>query len=282
VEVAAAAGKSVFCEKPLALTLEEADRMIDATQRNDVALGVDYVMRFQPAYRFLEGLAASALAGNVRSISFQNFAQHLPAGHWFWNREQSGGILVEHGVHFFDSYGRIAGLPVKCAALQPSRESIEVAVWYKAAPEIPDGAARTAVGRYYHEFAFPGEMEYAQGVVMFDRGRLEIRGWIPTSLSGAVEGDARQLRQVGSEAGVDLTVAPDGRVARFDASFPHRQEQYASAVLAGMRDVILRHRDPAHQMTVSVEDARRSLDVALAAQRSADAEAPEAFWRYTD
>src|SRR5436189_1679752 len=44
------AGKSVFCEKPLALSLREADEMLDAAPRSGGSIGVDYVLRHHPAF----------------------------------------------------------------------------------------------------------------------------------------------------------------------------------------------------------------------------------------
>jgi len=47
---AADAGKNVFCEKPMALSLDEADRMIEAVERNGVKGMVGHVIRFWPEY----------------------------------------------------------------------------------------------------------------------------------------------------------------------------------------------------------------------------------------
>ena len=46
------------------------------------------------------------MLGEVLHGSFENYAsdENLPAEHWFWDRAKSGGIFVEHGVHFFDLF----------------------------------------------------------------------------------------------------------------------------------------------------------------------------------
>ena len=47
-----------------------------------------------------------------------------PGDHWMWDTEKSGGILrAEHGVHFFDAYGQIAGAPEKIWANAPRKEA---------------------------------------------------------------------------------------------------------------------------------------------------------------
>ena len=49
--LAAGAGKHIFCEKPMALTLEECDSMAAAAQRAGVTFQVGFVRRFQPEFR---------------------------------------------------------------------------------------------------------------------------------------------------------------------------------------------------------------------------------------
>lgn len=257
VESALNAGKSVFCEKPLALSLEEADGMIALAQTRGVALGVNYVMRHLPAYRLLEQLSASELFGHLRTISFQNFAQSLPPGHWFWDQQLSGGIFVEHGVHFFDAYGRIAGAWELVTASTPRPEAVEAHVAYRS------GVA----ARYYHEFAFPGAVERTLGTSFFERGYVEIEGWIPTRLSGAVVVPAASLQALGGEAS-GLTLTPDPLATRFSIDYPDRTAAYRMAVVTGMRDIVRRHRDDSHTVTVPIEDARESLGLALACRHA--------------
>lgn len=252
------AGKSVFCEKPLALSLSEADAMIQAARTAGTALGVNYVMRFQPAYRTLEALATSGLMGRLRTISFQNFAQALAPDHWFWDRAKSGGIFVEHGVHFLDAYSRIAGAASSVSGAVPRREAVDAAVNY----------AEGVFGRFYHEFAFPLQVERSLGTAFFEQGFVEIEGWIPTRLSGAV------LLPSGDLPGelmpdLPLSIEREGDVVRFQQRNPHRQESYEAGIIAGMRELVHKHRDPKYRMTVPVEDARSSLALALACQEAA-------------
>ena len=253
------AGKSVFCEKPLALTLDEADAMIAAARERGVALGIDYVMRHLPAYRLLEACAASELFGALRTVSFQNFAQAVPRGHWFWDRAKSGGILVEHGVHFFDAYGRLAGRPAQVQATTPRAEAVDVLVRYESG----------VVGRFYHEFAFPREVERAEGISFFDHGYVQIEGWIPVRVHGRVLAPPERVDEIGRRLRLAMHVSQDTATG-FTVSFPDRDRSYGDAIVAGMREMIRRHRDPSFAMTVSAEDGRASLELALTARRAAD------------
>jgi predicted dehydrogenase len=256
-----AAGKSVFCEKPLALTVAEADEMIHGAEQAGVGLGVDYVMRYQPAYRFLAELAASRSVGSARSISFQNFAQAVPPGHWFWDRSASGGILVEHGVHFFDAYGLVAGPVDRVAGRQPRAGAVDVTVWYRSG----------AIGRYYHEFGFLRDVEYASGVVLFEGGHVMIEGWIPTRVVGTLQISPDIVAEIARSCDFAPEIVKDGDVTHFRACFPDRSGQYRSAVVAGMRDLVHRHRHPHHRLVVTAYDARASLAIALAGQQACDA-----------
>lgn len=258
IEAAFDAGKSVFCEKPLALSLPDADAMIAQAAARDLALSVNYVMRYQPAYVLLERLASSGLVGSLRTISFQNFAQLVPPGHWFWDRAKSGGIFVEHGVHFFDAYARVAGSPLEIHGTAPRLEAVDVTIWY----------AGGALGRFYHEFAFPHALEQTLGISLFERGSVEIEGWIPERMSGSVLASSEEVRAVAEDTGINVHITED-TATRFAASFPNRQASYRAAILSGMRDVLRRHRDPSYQMMVTPADARASLALALAAQEAA-------------
>jgi predicted dehydrogenase len=252
------AGKSVFCEKPLALSLREAGEILDAARLAGRSVGVDYVLRHHPAFEFVARLSACALFGPLRTFSLQNFAQVLPCDHWMWDAEKSGGILVEHGVHFFDAYGQIAGAPEEVWGSAPRKEAVEVTVRYVSG----------AVGRFYHEFAWPQKVERTHGIMFFERGYVEIDGWIPERVHGRVDAPAAALEAVVRPLCPSLGVREDSGASSFDVRFPDRQAAYRSAIVDGMRDLIAKHRGPSHRMVVSEHDALDSLSLALAARRA--------------
>jgi predicted dehydrogenase len=254
------AGKSVFCEKPLALSLREADEMLDAARLAGRAVGVDYVLRHHPAFDVVARLSASGLLGPLRTFSLQNFAQVLPDDHWMWDTEKSGGILVEHGVHFFDAYGQIAGVPEEAWGSAPRKEAVEVTVRY----------AGGAIGRYYHEFAWPRQVERTHGIMFFAHGYVEIDGWIPECVRGRVHAPAAALDDVVRPLCPSLELREDSGAVSFELRFRDRQAAYRSAIADGMRDVVARHRRPSHHMVVSAHDARESLALALGARRAVE------------
>jgi hypothetical protein len=125
-----------------------------------------------------------------------------------------------------------------------------------------------AIGRYYHEFAWPQQVERTHGIVAFERGYVEIDGWIPERVSGRVQAPAAALESVVRPLCASLELREDSGAVSFDVRFPDRQSAYRSAIADGMRDVVARHRTPSHRMVVSPHDARESLALALAARRA--------------
>jgi predicted dehydrogenase len=249
-------------KKPLALTLVEADEIIAHAPTTGTALGVNYVMRHHPAYEVLYQIASTGLFGALRTISFQNFAQYVPPSHWFWDRAQSGGILVEHGVHFFDAFELLAGGPTQVWGHIPRRDAVEVSL----------GHDTGVLTRYYHEFAFPKEVERATGTIFFEHGFLELDGWIPERIYGRATGPSSRMNGVLQRLSYPVSVRGK-EVTVLEATFGDREASYQAAIVTGMRDLIARHRDPAHRMKVTAEQGRASLAVAIAAQQAADTEA---------
>jgi len=100
------AGKHVICEKPLALTPQQADELIAIARRNDRLLVANLMQRYNPLFDIVRQLIERQLLGPLLHGYFENYAsdENLPPEHWFWDRAKSGGIFVEHGVHFFDLF----------------------------------------------------------------------------------------------------------------------------------------------------------------------------------
>src|SRR5437763_10514813 len=73
VIAAAEAGKAIFCEKPLALTLEENHRVLEAVARAQVPLQVGFMRRFDAAYQKAKALIADGRIG--RPITFQSIGR---------------------------------------------------------------------------------------------------------------------------------------------------------------------------------------------------------------
>jgi predicted dehydrogenase len=109
---AAAAGKHVFCEKPMALSLADCDEMIAACDRTAVKLMVGHSMRLYPLTKRLLEMAASGDLGAplfaFGSYFFSGFNQR-DSGIWHLDRANSGGVLFHMGIHHIDLLNAMIG-----------------------------------------------------------------------------------------------------------------------------------------------------------------------------
>jgi myo-inositol 2-dehydrogenase / D-chiro-inositol 1-dehydrogenase len=93
------AGKHVICEKPLCVTLDEADRMIEACQNNGVLLLYAEELFFTPKYLKAKEMADAGAFGKVHLIK-QSEKHFGPHSEWFWDVKRSGGgALLDLGCH---------------------------------------------------------------------------------------------------------------------------------------------------------------------------------------
>jgi predicted dehydrogenase len=106
VTAAAKAGKHVFCEKPLGLTLASAARSIEACRHAGVVLGIGHERRFEPAMRRLKELVGSGALGTIlhaeADFSHDKIA-NVAADNWRRNTaECPAGGMTGGGIHLTD------------------------------------------------------------------------------------------------------------------------------------------------------------------------------------
>ncbi|HEV2123607.1 MAG TPA: Gfo/Idh/MocA family oxidoreductase [Chloroflexota bacterium] len=112
---AIAAGKHVFCEKPMALTLAECDEMIGAARRADRKLMVGQVLRLITVFSEVRRLVAEGLIGQPRAMRVLRCSGHSPGktgpwgASWRSKRANTGGMLFEINVHEFDFMRAVMG-----------------------------------------------------------------------------------------------------------------------------------------------------------------------------
>jgi len=108
VLAAAAAGKHVFCEKPMALSVADCDRMIAAAQNAGVKLMVGQVLRLIPGFSKARELVQSGEFGKPLAIAIERSSFWRPRA---WRREYqpTGGVLFEINAHEIDYMRAILG-----------------------------------------------------------------------------------------------------------------------------------------------------------------------------
>ncbi len=144
---AADAGKHVLCEKPLALSLAEADTMVAACARAGVVLMYAENLLFAPMYTRLRDLAGRGSAGEPFLVK-QAQCHGGPYSPWFWDVDRAGGgVLMDMGCH-----------------------SIHTICWTMG--DWPEAVTAT-LGRYAHAEKTRGE-DHATVLLHFKGGRLGI------------------------------------------------------------------------------------------------------------
>jgi myo-inositol 2-dehydrogenase/D-chiro-inositol 1-dehydrogenase len=100
---AARAGKQIFCEKPMALTVAECDAMIAAARASGVILQIGQMQRLVPLLDEVNGLVKAGAIGRPVSLLIQrhDLLQRQP-GSWLQRRAQVGGVLHQSSVHELD------------------------------------------------------------------------------------------------------------------------------------------------------------------------------------
>lgn len=101
---AAKAGKHIFCEKPMAPTLEECDRMIQAAKEAGVKLMISQVLRFFPVFQETIRLVSSGVIGEPRAVRIARTggAKGIFESGWRTKYAHTGGILMEINAHELD------------------------------------------------------------------------------------------------------------------------------------------------------------------------------------
>jgi predicted dehydrogenase len=169
----AKAGKQVFTEKPIAMTMADVDRMIDACHKAKVILQVGFVRRFDDDWLKFKELVLSGVIGRPvmwRSVS----AGHMPVK-WFIDEKIGGGPFIDGCIHNFDfglfTFGKadqaIASLR-RFRADTTSLDSGTAIVKYKSGDEIMCawswGLPQGCSSKFFHDAIGPaGVLNFASG-----------------------------------------------------------------------------------------------------------------------
>lgn len=296
------AGRHVFCEKPLATDADDAAALVETVERTGRVLVVDHVLRYNPLLRALTRLEGDLL-GRVQRFCFENDAadEDLHDGHWFWDRARSGGILVEHGVHFFDAAAMLVGRPAtSVVAAAAHREHGPADLVSATAHHGPH-----ALATHTHSFTHAHRCE--RQLMRLDYGAAEARveGWIPveavlevwTDDAGAAVAEALPSRaaellevpgfRLPPQAEIAVEVSRDAgppcaRGRGRDLRLPHHARirltlggpaakpvAYAESVRAAMTDLV-RCVDTGRSPVSGVQQGADAVAVALAATEAAD------------
>jgi predicted dehydrogenase len=176
------AGKHVICEKPAALDPSHAVELYELAVKKGLLYVVNLMQRYNPLYRKVSKLIESKLLGEFLHGYFENYAsdERLSPGHWMWNPEISGGIFIEHAVHFFDMFEGWLGKGTIISSQKIKRQGIDRIIFSRV-----QTVARYAGGivNLYHGFDQPGRMDRQELRLQFERGEVTLHEWVPVRLN---------------------------------------------------------------------------------------------------
>ena len=122
VVLAAKNNKAIFCEKPISMTLEDADEMVNECDKRGVIFSIGFVRRFDNGWGKFKEIILSGKIG--RPVVWRNFMiTSAPSSLWYMDKEKGGGPFIDGCVHNYDfaryvfgDINRVAGLPIKIKA----------------------------------------------------------------------------------------------------------------------------------------------------------------------
>jgi len=101
-------GINVICEKPMALTVADCKRMVEARDKSGKELMIAQCIRFWPEYEYLEECIKTNKYGKLNSMIMERVGSY-PYSEWFLDHKRSGGALIDLHVHDMDWANYIFG-----------------------------------------------------------------------------------------------------------------------------------------------------------------------------
>lgn len=190
--IAANTGKHVWCEKPMARTVEECQAIIDACNQNKVKLSIGYRMQHEPNTQTIMRYAKEKPYGNIKTLKAEAGYRDGRSDHWKMKKEMGGGALYDMGVY-----------PINGLRYASGEEPVEVvsARHETTRPEIYTEVDETT----YFKLRFPSGA-IGEGATSFARGMNHLKvdcedGWYelrPFQAYSGIRGrtsDGKQLNQ---------------------------------------------------------------------------------------
>ncbi len=174
---AASSGKHVLVEKPMALSLADADAMIAACRANGVQLGVCLQRRAEPLFRrvhdAIHGGDLGEITIGVVTMPYLRDEPYYAQAEWrgTWAMD-GGGVLMNQGIHIVDLLLWFLGDPVEVHAFADSRHrSVEIEDTAGAVLRFANGSVATITATVATEPGFPHRLE-----VYGTNGGIQIEG----------------------------------------------------------------------------------------------------------
>ncbi|MDQ3683323.1 MAG: Gfo/Idh/MocA family oxidoreductase [Bacteroidota bacterium] len=281
------AGKHVICEKPAALKTGEAEELSSLAKSLNLLYVVNLMQRYNPLFAMVKTIIEEKILGNFLHGFFENYASDgtLNADHWLWDEAISGGLFIEHGVHFFDMFEGWFGEGKMLSAVQLQRPNVETVIKDRVHATALYGGG---IVSFYHAFDQPGILEKQELRLQFEKGEINLYEWIPVQmkLSGLLQKHHVKRLEESLEnlsvVNLDEPAVADKKVkGRFKeiifneyvaieyGKASDKQARYSKMVTAMMQDQWNWINDPNHKRIIDDTNAIESLRMAEQATQMA-------------
>jgi len=261
VIAAARAGKHVVCEKPMALTLSECDRMVAATEKAGVIFMVAQVLRFWPEYTVIADLVRS---GKLGAVQWASASRLSPSPAWSWDdwirdEARSGGPILDLHIHDLDLLAWLLGPPTRvfCTGVgrtgsgtSPAKPLITV---FTSLEGHPNGAKSLATASTGMTGGFPFTMEL---LVSAEKGTIAFDSTATPALTIMQQGRKPRSPKV-PQPKVPKSAYGSGNIQALGGYYVELK-YFVDCVAKGQKPTV-----------VTAQDARLAVELCLAARESA-------------
>ena len=216
---AAEAGKHILCEKPLAVSVEQCQRMIDAANANNVVLVEAFTLRWNSHMRMARKLIAEGAIGDIQTVdSALCFSIAKPAGNVRFSEELAGGALWDAGCYaVYATRFVMSAEPVQVIGMSNDSGNWGIDTTFSGTMKFSNGAIGNITTNMEQPFR-------CYITVDGSKGRIEIPGMFDDSGPIIIKrGDGRNGRQ----EEIIATPSPN----RFSVQF----DEFSECVLTGKK-----------------------------------------------
>ena len=250
---AARLGKDILCEKPIALTVKDAEEMIQAVEKAKVKLMIAQVIRFWPEYVELKKIYQAGELGRLLSITLTRLS---PTPTWAWDNwladaERSGGALLDLHIHDTDYLLYLLGKPLSLVS-RISTGRLKYAHTFTTFT-FPDKVIAFTEGGWDMPDNFPFTMAYT---ALFEKGAVEFNSRNEKTL--AIYRPGKEVEYPTVKPELETKADGEGNIADLGGYFSE---------IKYFIDCLENNEEPT---LASPQSARDSLEIALSEMKSAD------------
>lgn len=173
-------GLHVFCEKPMALSSEDCNKMIIASKENNKLLMIGQCLRFWPEYEFLKNCVETEKYGKVLSGYFfrGGTTPTWSYNNWLLEKDKSGGCLFDQHIHDVDTINWLFGVPSSVSTIAKNvivgngYDIVSTNYIYEDGKVINAQDDWTLNGDYGFDMKF--RVNFEKGNLVFEKGVLTV------------------------------------------------------------------------------------------------------------